>query len=257
MAVAGGLDRDLVPVAVDQAHAGAGLDPADRADRHAEPRSEARRSPIRCGGCGEQQFVIVAAARRAALQCPDRAPTTARAAADSGRESSSTIAATCRDVSQIWPRSARRPSETSIIACAIPHSAGPRATRGSGSRNRADQRGAVLGARAADRRRATRRARERRRRSCRRPRRCRPARAPLRRISVPAATSPIAVRDNTAGPRGRDRIAAQQSDAETPLVLAEPAREIGDPCPRRARPAAPSSADNGAAARPSPPDPTD
>ncbi len=55
----------------------------------------------------------------------------------------------------------------------------------------------------------------------------------------------------------RDRIAAEQLDPVEPLVLAEPARKRRDPFRPERRPAAPSSAGNGAAARPSPPNPTD
>src|SRR5579884_582497 len=177
MAVAGPGDGDLAPGRVAQPDPLPGVDRADLAQPQPELAGERgeRRRRLRRGR--EQQFVIVAGRGGAAAV---------------------TVAAT-PDASQIWPRSASSPSEMSAIAWARPARRGPSATRGSGSWNRAASiaRSGAESSPWPPRSTSSPSAAspivpETQMRS--------PGRAPLRRIAAPAATSPSAVSDNTAGP---------------------------------------------------------
>ncbi len=63
-----------------------------------------------------------------------------------------------------------------------------------------------------------------------------PSRAPLRRISAPAATSPIAVSESAAGPGVETESPPSNVMPKQPLVIAKPAGECFDPAgPERCR----------------------
>ena len=146
----------------------AGLDRADRGDRQPELRGEAADVVVRFGRRGEQTArnrrprSRARAGRSRGRRRPSPAPPATAAASRA-----LTVAATA-EASQIWPRSASSPSETSIIACAMPTRRGTQRDARLGQLEARDQAPRDRSAASSsDIRRAAPRARETRRRSCR------------------------------------------------------------------------------------------